>query len=367
MKILYFINGLNYKGGIARIVVDKANSLAEVYGHEVTICTINGSISSAYPLSDKVSVIHMSQQDRQASGVIGKLKNMVWSIKDLKSTIRRVNPDVIDNAQTQVITWLLPFVARSVPKVMEIHFSRHGMSINIGGGKIFQWLYFKIAEFTYSRYDKFVCLTEEDTAFWPCRNKMAIGNFTNVQCRVSPLREKVIVCTARYHVQKRIDLLIDVWAKIAHNNPEWKVEVYGMGPDKVMLQQKVDEMGLHDSFILNDAVNDVSIVYERSSIFALTSEHEGFCLSLLEAMQAGLPVCAFSIIGINCAVSDGESALLAPFGDVDAYAANLQRLIDDDLLRHRLRDNAFNRLNTFSREYIIKQWNTLFESLYRNN
>lgn len=38
MRILYFINGLSYKGGMARIVVDKANYLSDVLGHEVTIC-----------------------------------------------------------------------------------------------------------------------------------------------------------------------------------------------------------------------------------------------------------------------------------------------------------------------------------------
>ena len=47
MRILYFINGLSYKGGMARIVVDKANYLSDVLGHEVTICTYNGKVESA--------------------------------------------------------------------------------------------------------------------------------------------------------------------------------------------------------------------------------------------------------------------------------------------------------------------------------
>ena len=48
MRILYFINGLSYKGGMARIVVDKANYLSDVLGHEVTICTYNGKVESAF-------------------------------------------------------------------------------------------------------------------------------------------------------------------------------------------------------------------------------------------------------------------------------------------------------------------------------
>ena len=48
MRILYFINGLSYKGGMARIVVDKANYLSDVLDHEVTICTYNGKVESAF-------------------------------------------------------------------------------------------------------------------------------------------------------------------------------------------------------------------------------------------------------------------------------------------------------------------------------
>lgn len=56
MRILYFINGLGYKGGMARIVVDKANYLADVLGHEVTICTYNGNVNSVFKLSNKLII-----------------------------------------------------------------------------------------------------------------------------------------------------------------------------------------------------------------------------------------------------------------------------------------------------------------------
>ncbi len=56
MRILYFINGLSYKGGMARIVVDKANYLSDVLGHEVTICTYNGKVESAFKLSNNLII-----------------------------------------------------------------------------------------------------------------------------------------------------------------------------------------------------------------------------------------------------------------------------------------------------------------------
>lgn len=56
MRILYFINGLSYKGGMARIVVDKANYLSDVLGHEVTICTYNGKVESTFKLSNNLII-----------------------------------------------------------------------------------------------------------------------------------------------------------------------------------------------------------------------------------------------------------------------------------------------------------------------
>lgn len=56
MRILYFINGLSYKGGMARIVVDKANYLSDVLGHEVTICTYNGKVESAFKFSNNLII-----------------------------------------------------------------------------------------------------------------------------------------------------------------------------------------------------------------------------------------------------------------------------------------------------------------------
>lgn len=77
----------------------------------------------------------------------------------MKSVIHDWKPDVIVNEQTQMLTWMLPFVCWQIPKVMVIHFSRMGMEYNLEGKtKLFKRTYFHIAESIYSRYDRFVVL-----------------------------------------------------------------------------------------------------------------------------------------------------------------------------------------------------------------
>lgn len=89
MKILYFVNGLNFKGGIARIVVDKVNYLAERDGHEMTICTLNNSTQSFYPLSDKVQLIPFGGEKNEQDSVVGKLRKLVSMPKRVKNFINR--------------------------------------------------------------------------------------------------------------------------------------------------------------------------------------------------------------------------------------------------------------------------------------
>ena len=76
MKILYFVNGLNYKGGIARIVVDKANYLADKFKHDVTICVANNIVESAYPLSHNVKICRFDSENRLDTGLLKKISSV---------------------------------------------------------------------------------------------------------------------------------------------------------------------------------------------------------------------------------------------------------------------------------------------------
>lgn len=171
MKILYFVNGLNYKGGIARIVVDKANYLADKLKHDVTICVANNIIESAYPLSCNVKICKFGGENKLDTGILRKISSVLFCYKHLLKLLDKEHPDIIVNAQTQIITWILPFVRKKVPKIMEIHFSYIGMKHNIEDkNRLFQKMYFIFNKHFYKRYNRFVVLTEEDRPYWKLNN-----------------------------------------------------------------------------------------------------------------------------------------------------------------------------------------------------
>lgn len=366
MNILYFANGLSNQGGMERITVDKMNYLVEKAGYRVTVCVLNNDVHCFYPLSEKVEIVPLGGMSNQQTGIWKKIIRLLCIWKNVRKIIESDPYDVVVNVQTHIVTWILPFVCRHIPKIMEIHFSRISMACNIQDkGRLYDWIYFKVAEQVYGKYDRFVILSKTDKEYWPMKNVEVIYNFTN--CCPKPVgsvqKRNVIICTARYRKQKRIDLLIQVWAKIHLRYPDWRVEVYGSGSDKALLQQMIDGEGVSDSFLLHDAVDDVMEKYAGGKIFALTSEHEGFGLVLIEAMTASLPVCAFNIVPIPEIVEDGKTGLLCDFPDVETFAGNLSRLIEDEQLRLELGKSGYERSKWFTTDIIMKQWTDLFEAV----
>ncbi|HXJ38174.1 MAG TPA: glycosyltransferase, partial [Bryobacteraceae bacterium] len=77
-------------------------------------------------------------------------------------------------------------------------------------------------------------------------------------------------------------------------------------------------------------------ILATSHVFALPTHWEGFPLSVLEAMRAGLPVVASRVGGIAEAVEHGETGLLVQAGDPDAFERSLSTIVNDRALRMRM-------------------------------
>jgi len=86
------------------------------------------------------------------------------------------------------------------------------------------------------------------------------------------------------------------------------------------------------SLLTNLSQNDLLNLYTRATIFALHSQEESQGIALVEAMAARLPVVATNVGGIPYVVRHGECGLLSDYGDISAFAANLQTLLSQPAL-----------------------------------
>lgn len=358
-------------GGLAKIVIEKINWLV-AHGYDVTLCNIERlDVVPAYPIDPRVKLVR-GDISTVPGGALTRLKGVLGAVKRTREIIEAERPDVIVNAHCPLVTWLLPLVKvygkhKRPLLITEMHQSCQGLDVfNRKFMSPFgRWLHRWSIRWIYGRYDKFVVLTNGDREQWRLKNCVVIPNFVerlNLTTESTEKENRQIIMLARLMPQKRIDLMIEVWAKLAKDFPDWHVKVLGEGMLREELELKVDSLGLRDSFLMPGGVKDVMPELTSSDILCLTSEYEGFGIVLIEAMQNEVPVMAMEYVGVHDIINDGEDGIIVPFGDVDAYAERLRHLMLSRDERSRLAANALSSVKKFEKEAVMQKWVELFET-----
>jgi glycosyltransferase involved in cell wall biosynthesis len=148
--------------------------------------------------------------------------------------------------------------------------------------------------------------------------------------------EHLVLSVARLQPAKGIDDLVAATARLRERLPGLRVAVAGSGPQEEELRAQIERAGLSDSFRLLGARSDVGSLLAAADAFCLPSRHEGLPISLLEAMQAGVPCVATRVGGVPGMVHDGAEALLVEPANADGLAEALGRVLGDRELAARL-------------------------------
>lgn len=107
------------------------------------------------------------------------------------------------------------------------------------------------------------------------------------------------------------------------------VHIIGDGPERQQLMQLTHELGLEHRVRFIGWTDTPSAELQQLDIFVLASLSEGVPLSILEAMQCGLPVIATDVGGVSDAVVHGQTGLLVPRQDPHRLAQALIALISN--------------------------------------
>ena len=139
----------------------------------------------------------------------------------------------------------------------------------------------------------------------------------------------VIACVARMAHPKDHALLLEALARI---ELPFELQLIGDGPQRAELDALATRLGLQPRLRWLGVRGDVPELLAQAHLFALVSLQEGFPISILEAMRAGLAVVASDVGGVSEAVSP-ETGRLVPRGDRGALIGALSQLLADPSLR----------------------------------
>ena len=220
----------------------------------------------------------------------------------------------------------------------------------------------------YKNLDAFAVLTEgaRDDYDRHLKGRVKIAVIPNSARELgapADLDAKRVLAAGRLTRQKGFDWLIPAWAQVEAKHPDWQLRICGEGNWRERLEAQVAEHGL-ENIELPGSCPDMEDQMAKASIFALSSRFEGFPLILCEAMSKGMAPVAFDCpTGPAEMIRDGENGLIVQLGDIDAFAAALLRMIEDDELRHRCGAAALETGKGFKMDAIGPIWDALFDEL----
>jgi glycosyltransferase involved in cell wall biosynthesis len=151
-------------------------------------------------------------------------------------------------------------------------------------------------------------------------------------------QEPYVLCVGQLDdPRKNIGLLLEAYALVPEAvRSRLRLVLAGQADPPDSFWHRAEALGLRDriEFILCPSLDELVVLYQKASVFALPSDEEGLGVVLLEAMACGIPVVSTRSGGPDGLITDGEDGYLVPLDDAAALADRIARLrLDEDLNR----------------------------------
>lgn len=152
---------------------------------------------------------------------------------------------------------------------------------------------YKLLRFSSLFCDKIFSVNKENVDTFPVRVDF-VGNFISPwffsDCKAAKKYDIGII--SRLSREKNIPLFIDLIERLNSQRTEpIKALILGRGEERSNIVKAIEQAGLEDSIVLQDWVDrsELPSIYDIIKCFAITSYHEGFATTLLEAHARGVP------------------------------------------------------------------------------
>lgn len=361
-------------GGAERVITDKANYLANA-GHQLMLVSYEqGNHTLPYELHPSVLYRDLNCRFFTLSKYSApKHLYLYFRLKkqfriNLRLAAHEFKPEVVVLASDwQTLMDCVIDAVSPIPVIAEFHNAYDYIIRKVGVSeswlkKIMTRLYFSRTIKSIGKCAQLVTLTEGDAKCWRqhFNNVIVIPNPLTYYPEVIddiPKEYGRIIFVGRFNYEKRIDRLISAFSMIADKHPEWHVDIFGEGNEKLNLLDQIASLNLEDRIIIHDPTKAIYDEYKRSEMLVLCSEHEAYSLVLVEAMSCGVPCVSMDCpCGPREIIKDGVNGLLSKDGDVKDLSIKIDWMITHETERKMMGQKARKFAATRRLSVIMSRW-----------
>lgn len=375
-------------GGAERVAVSWANGF-HYAGHEVLVIS-NLYDPITYQLDDGILVRNLVSYNQN------KLKKWGSSFFNVRKQMKEFRPDVVVGVMpTCSFVSKVASIGLGFPVIATEH-----NSFDLEPFKKMSAIEYFCKFYLNRIYEHVTVLTDEDKhVIGTCLKHVSVmpNPLALHPVKEIPQKEKVILAAGRVDgwKVKGFDVLINAWGKVVESRESrverkgWRLQIAGTGSEESLayLKKLCKENGVEDSVDFFGFVSDMESLYKKASVFVLSSRYEGFGLVLIEAMSQGCACIACDYkgrqreimetlpgppcLGRGAEVQNAKrdpffetsTGILCPPEDVEALAAAMTKMIEDDEYRESVRSHAVERSKYYSIENTIARWEDLLKKV----
>jgi len=180
----------------------------------------------------------------------------------------------------------------------------------------------------------------------------------------TPLRlpRRSVVHVGGLHHRKGVDVLVEAVGRLTEAGDPVELFVYG-NRDQPWLEELAAPLVAAGRVHFEGFTHDPRAAMRAAGVVAVPSRDEPFGLVAVEARAAGAAVVASDVGGLPEALDGGRAGMLVPPDDVDAWAAALRSVLDDDALRSDLVRRGGEGLGRFAPAAMAAAYAGVYRSL----
>lgn len=375
MKIIQVISSLG-KGGAERLVVDLCNKFSTEKDVEIVLCVYNEKNNEPTfknELLKSVKYINLNKQNKSS---------LLFQI-DVFRFLLKEKPDVVNSHLSGAVIYLyIPLLF--LRKILFFH-TVHNLAVEETTTPYLQKIrkvIYKTKKLTPISISKITKLShsklyniDSELIYNGVNKTSSTGEFDSVVTEVNRLKDntdtKVFLSIGRINAprnQKNYALLLSVFEKLKLNNINAILLIIGAdNSENTSTLNELLKIKPTNVYFLGTK-NNISDYMLNANYYCLSSTFEGLPITIIEALEKGLPVLSTNVGGISEMITDNENGLLVNNFEIETYYQKVLELLSwNETKILNIKNNNIDKYNTmFSIEVAANNYLNTYNSKLKN-